>query len=648
MRSRNRWDRAAETEPYYSVLSQPRFLLSRVEENPAPFFETGEADVEKLVASIRAIDRDARLHSVLEYGCGPGRLIPAFLRRGLSVTAVDLSPRMLELAAKNTDGSVAFVEQHAFHADESSRFDLVNVARVMQHIPATLADERVRMLARHVRRGGYLHLDFPFRSTRSALSRVALSLRAQIPVLNSFANAAKQRPRNTPVSPIHVHSLDTIVAALQGSAMEIVDIAVSSENELTTASILARAVGAKSVVADFDSAPREVVPLPANYISPADLIRTITLEDLSARAEQYFARMDSFDAQLAKPFASPTEAPVMLISLGAVLHGMQLAPGMTVLDFGGGTGWLSRALLQMGCRPILSDVSPTALRIARESIASDDAQYLLFNGTTIDLPDASIDRIICFDSFHHIPNPDAILREFARVLKPGGLAAFSEPGPEHSRSAQSQFEMRVHGVLENDVDVNRIFAVAKDSGFDDFRLAVFDGTPVYVLLDEFEDALGEGAALRRAARHMRDFTANVRTFVMHRRGEETLDSRTTRGLLSRVSVSLPATFAAGAEIPFTATVENIGTSLWLPSEVSVGGVSLGAHLYLNEQLLNFDFAWLPLLTEPLAPGAQVTVSGSLPALPEGHYAIEFDCVAKSVTWFAQAGSTPTRQTLDIA
>ncbi|HEV7763474.1 MAG TPA: methyltransferase domain-containing protein [Thermoanaerobaculia bacterium] len=647
MRSRKRWDRAAETEPYYSVLSQPRFLLSRIQENPVPFFESGEADVEKLIASIRAIDRDARLHNVLEYGCGPGRLIPAFLRRGLAVTAVDLSPRMLTLAAKNTDASVVFVEQDEFHEDESSRFDLVNVARVMQHIPAADAEARVHLLARRVRRGGYLYLDFPFRSTRSTLSRVALSLRAQIPALNSLANTAKQRPRNTPVSPVHVHSLDTIVAALQDSAMEIVDITITSENELTMASILARAVGVKSVAQGEVAAPLEVMALPADYISPADLIRTITLEDLSVRAEQYFARMDSFDAQLAKPFASPTESPVMLISLGAILHGMRLAPGMTVLDFGGGTGWLSRALLQMGCRPILSDVSSTALRIARESIASDDAQYLLFNGTTIDLPDASIDRVVCFDSFHHIPNPDAILREFARVLKPGGLAAFSEPGPEHSRSAQSQFEMRVHGVLENDVDVNRIFAVAKDSGFDDFRLAIFDGTPVYVPLDEFEDAMREGAALRRAARHMRDFTANVRTFVMHKRGEETLDSRTTRGLLSRVSVSLPATFSAGAEIPFTATVENIGTSLWLPSAVSVGGVSLGAHLYWNEQLLNFDFAWLPLLSEPLAPGAQVTVSRSLPALSEGHYAIEFDCVANHVTWFAQAGSTPTRRSLDV-
>ncbi len=660
--SRRRWDRAAEVEPYYAVLSQPRFLASRMSENPAPFFELGEADVERLVGSIRAADRDARLHSVLEYGCGPGRLIPAFLRRGIAVTAVDVSPRMLALAAENTartGGTAIFVEEDAL--DPALQFDLVSIVRVMQHIPADDGPETVRRLAKRVRRGGYLYLDLPFRSTRSALSRAAIALRAGIPALNAMANASKKRPRHTPVSTVHVHSLDAVALALQESGMEIVTITMATENELTTAGILARA--AQSETQDIDLASDRDAPVPvaeeaaarsADYIFPADLIRGTTIAELNARAEQYFAGLDSADTQLAKPFASPTDSPAMLISLGTILHGMHLAPGMTVMDFGGGTGWLSRALLQMGCRVILCDVSASALRIARESIekyppvgAVDEIRYLLYDGHRLDIPDASVHRVICFDAFHHSPNPDDVIREFARILRPGGLAAFSEPGPHHSHSPQSQFEMRVHGVLENDVDIPRIWQVAREAGFDDLRMGVFTGAPTYVPRDEYEELLKGGSALRDAARRMRDFLTDVSTFTLHKRGEEALDSRTARGLLCRIEVHLPQHAGAGQAIPFTATVENIGTSFWLPSAAVVGGVSLGSHLYQDDHLAKFDFEWWTLTTEGLAPGSQVTVEGTIPPLEAGRYAVEFDCVANRVTWFEQAGSTPTRAMIEV-
>lgn len=663
--SRRRWDTAAQTEPYYSVLSQPRFLASRMNENPAPFFELGEADVERLVGSIRAANRDARLRSVLEFGCGPGRLIPAFLRRGIAVTAVDVSPRMLALAAENTartGGPAVFIEEHAL--DERQEFDLVTIVRVMQHIPATHGAATVRRLSKRVRHGGYLYLDLPFRSTRSALSRAAIALRSNVPALNAVANAAKGRPRHAPVSTVHVHSLDAIALALQESGMEIITIAMATENELTTASILARAVQPAAQAA-IDMEPDEVIApsqeapaRSADYIFPADLIRTTTIEELNVRAEQYFAGLDSADTQLAKPFASPTDSPAMLIGLGTILHGMHLSPGMTVLDFGGGTGWLSRALLQLGCKVILCDVSASALRIARQAIekhppigahigADNEIQYLLYDGHRLDVPDATVHRVICFDAFHHAPNPDHVIREFARILRPGGLAAFSEPGPHHSHSPQSQFEMRVYGVLENDIDVPHIWQVAKEAGFDDLRMGVFTGAPTYIPLDEFQELLKGGSALRDAARRMRDFLTDVSTFTLHKRGEEALDSRTARGLHCRIEVHLPQHTTAGEEIPFTATIENIGTSFWLPSASAVGGVSLGSHLYRDDQLVKFDFEWWTLTTEGLAPGAQVTVQGKVPPLEKGRHAIEFDCVANRVTWFEQAGSTPTRATIEV-
>jgi ubiquinone/menaquinone biosynthesis C-methylase UbiE len=138
-----------------------------------------------------------------------------------------------------------------------------------------------------------------------------------------------------------------------------------------------------------------------------------------------------------------------------VLEALRLKPGLTVLEFGAGTGWASRFLTQLGCRVILLDVSATALRIAQELYArctgdrrsSPHPSFSVFDGRRIDLPDGSVDRLMCLHAFHHVPNPAEMIAEFGRVLRPGGRAAFAEPGPTHSRAAQSQFEMRSYRVV---------------------------------------------------------------------------------------------------------------------------------------------------------------------------------------------------------
>jgi len=97
---------------------------------------------------------------------------------------------------------------------------------------------------------------------------------------------------------------------------------------------------------------------------------------------------------------------------------------MTVLDFGAGTCWLSRLLNQLQYVTIACDASLSALDIGRRLFRDysvighplAEPRFLHFDGYTIDLPDKSVDRIIRFDMFHHIPNQDEVLREFSRVL----------------------------------------------------------------------------------------------------------------------------------------------------------------------------------------------------------------------------------------
>jgi SAM-dependent methyltransferase len=217
---------------------------------------------------------------------------------------------------------------------------------------------------------------------------------------------------------------------------------------------------------------------PPDEIDVRDLIRSTSVEDLCRTADAVYAQMPNWDDLFAKPFGSVRETPGLLNRLGTLLGGLQLAPGMSVLEFGCGSGWLSRALTQLGCEVIAADVAPTALRLGEELYRRlppvgncPSPRFLRFDGHRLDLPDDSVERVVCFDAFHHVPNPSEALAELGRVLRPGGIAGFAEPGPNHSRGQQSQFEMRHFRTVENDIVVQDIWEAARRAGFTDLRLA---------------------------------------------------------------------------------------------------------------------------------------------------------------------------------
>ncbi|MGZ7042010.1 MAG: class I SAM-dependent methyltransferase, partial [Thermoanaerobaculia bacterium] len=347
------------------------------------------------------------------------------------------------------------------------------------------------------------------------------------------------------------------------------------------------------------------------------------------------------------------DAPGLLMNFAIALQGLRLLPGLSVLDFGAGTGWLSRMLTQLGCRVFVLDVSATALKMAEATyreipIIGDRPrpEFVQFDGRTIPLGDLSVDRVLCFDAFHHSPNPDQMLREFARILKPGGIAGFIEPGPTHSQRPQSQFEMRTYGVLENDIDIAEIWRVAQTAGFDDLRLAVSNLTPFHVSLGEFHDLLEgyRGSTYLRWADKTRDYMRDVRNFFLFKRGTEAIDSRRAEQLRAAIAVEV----LSQQPLSWRATITNSGGATWLPSTEAIGGVWLGAHLYDGEgRLIEFELGQWPVSSKAVLPDETVEITFTSRELVPGTYRIEFDCVAAHVAWFGQTGSRTTTVPLVI-
>jgi SAM-dependent methyltransferase len=391
-------------------------------------------------------------------------------------------------------------------------------------------------------------------------------------------------------------------------------------------------------------------------VDAAALSSTLSVEELARTADDYYKTTLQFaDRYLAKPFADPRDSPDLLGSFAHLLAGLRLVPGMTVLDFGAGACWTTRCLTQLGCEAIALDVSTTALELGKQLYARlppigrcPAARFLVFDGHRIDLADASVDRIFCFDAFHHVPNPAHVMRELGRVLRPGGIAGFSEPGRHHSKGARSQYEMKNYTAVENDVVLEDVWMWARAAGFVDLELAVFSTESYRVPLDAFEDIARGGRALSRYADAVRVFLQGHQTFFLTKAGQSARDSREREGLKGEIAVELRhTTVQRGETIRGTATVQNVGSVTWLPGSTAHGGVNLGVHLRARDgRPISLDFARVRI-DGTTAPGQTQNVEFALDPPEPGEYLLEFDLVSEGVGWFEMNGSATVTRAVSV-
>ena len=650
-----RFDAFAAREPHFAVLTAPRFLSRNLTaDTEREFFASGEGIVDWILRVIDAgLVPEFAPMTILEYGCGIGRLALPLARRPGSVIAVDRSPAMLararEEARRQALEHIEFLDPHQLFTS-GRRFDLVVCYHVLQRLRRDDAMALVNRLSALIAPGGVGVFQWPYRSDATVTVRAARWARERLPAANAFANRFRGKDASVPFMPTNLMPVTALMGSFEPPGFRTSHLALEHTDGLDHAVLFAERSATGASRARTGLAPSASPSSAQRAVADADL------EAFNRAAEHYFASLPDWDHHLAKPFSQSEETPVLLANLAVVLQTLKLTPGMRVLDFGGGSGWLSRCLTQMGCRVVVLDVSETALRMARELYARQPPigdqpapEFLLFDGRRIDLSDGSLDRIVCFDAFHHAPDPRATIAEFGRVLADGGIAAFAEPGPRHAGSPRSQFEAQTYGVVELDVDVHDIWRTAQSSGFDNLSMAVFHEPPFQVSLAEYEQLLAGGPIEDAWLASTRKFLRHVRFFALHKRGAARLDSRTPAGLACDIRVVLESPAHGGQRAVVNAAVTNTGTAAWLASSEARGGVSLGTHLYdASGALVTFDFHAEPLApAREVPPGETVRVRVTLPPLPAGRHRIEFDCVASQVTWFAQRGSRPAVLELEV-
>jgi ubiquinone/menaquinone biosynthesis C-methylase UbiE len=114
-----------------------------------------------------------------------------------------------------------------------------------------------------------------------------------------------------------------------------------------------------------------------------------------------------------------------------ILKEVGIKPGFHVLDYGCGPGSYTIPLAELvgeSGKVYALDIHPLAI----EKVQDIASKKQLTNVKTIlsdcqtGLPDNTLDAVLLYDAFHHLSDPDMVLKELYRVLKPDGILSFGD------------------------------------------------------------------------------------------------------------------------------------------------------------------------------------------------------------------------------
>ena len=116
-----------------------------------------------------------------------------------------------------------------------------------------------------------------------------------------------------------------------------------------------------------------------------------------------------------------TDNPVSFLEW--VTNHLDIRPGMTVVDVGGGRGIYHALFKRRGASVIAIDRS-----IGMERDAAAGCLSLVGDAQALPLPNSMCDRAACNHVLYHVPDQALAMRELRRVVRPGGRVVMATNG----------------------------------------------------------------------------------------------------------------------------------------------------------------------------------------------------------------------------
>lgn len=139
-----------------------------------------------------------------------------------------------------------------------------------------------------------------------------------------------------------------------------------------------------------------------------------------------------------------------------------------ILDVGCGRGKSTRLLSERFQPQSIAALEADAALLrgvaATTNRCNSKVSALHASATSIPVPDGSFDMVFCHQTFHHIADQESAIREFYRVLRPGGVLLFAESTKRYIDSWMIRFLFR--HPMEAQKTADEYIALIRNTGFD--------------------------------------------------------------------------------------------------------------------------------------------------------------------------------------
>jgi len=239
LHSDSSWKIYGSKEPYFGVTGLEKHLVENLDAQIThEFFLSGSTNVENLFKTIHSkIDPGFKAERILDFGCGPGRMIIPFARHAKEVVGMDVSKHMIEEARKNcvknniTNVSFLLSDDHLTGLN-NLKFDLVHSFIVIQHINIKRGEKLFKHLLEAIKTGGIgvLHLTY---FDAYPMRRIVNYFRFRIPFLYDFLKISRnlinnKKFRNLPLMQMNNYNINKILALLQKNGVTDVNISFTN------------------------------------------------------------------------------------------------------------------------------------------------------------------------------------------------------------------------------------------------------------------------------------------------------------------------------------------------------------------------------------------------------------------------------------
>jgi arsenite methyltransferase len=115
--------------------------------------------------------------------------------------------------------------------------------------------------------------------------------------------------------------------------------------------------------------------------------------------------------------------------LDSYLSSIEFGPAARVLEIGCGTGAVTRAIARRPGVALAIGVDPSPVFVARaEELASgaNNVEFVVGDGRALQFAEGDIDTVVVHTTLCHVPQPESLLGEAMRVLRPAGTLAICD------------------------------------------------------------------------------------------------------------------------------------------------------------------------------------------------------------------------------